>query len=123
MNKLKWSHYQVAVRILRYINGTLKYVVLFPSGVKSKSKQICYSYSDWYGDRVDKRSTSEYFFKYLGGPISWCSEKKPVVALSTCEAEYIPCALSGCQTIWLMNLLKDLKIKVNKPVKLTINNK
>ncbi|XP_050897717.1 uncharacterized mitochondrial protein AtMg00810-like [Lathyrus oleraceus] len=35
MNKPKWSHYQVVVRILRYIKGTLKYGVLFPSGVKS----------------------------------------------------------------------------------------
>lgn len=32
MSKPKWSHYQAAVRILRYIKGTLKYGVLFPSG-------------------------------------------------------------------------------------------
>src|SRR4051812_19910834 len=31
MNKPKWSHYQGAVRILRYIKGTLKFGVLFPS--------------------------------------------------------------------------------------------
>lgn len=36
MNKLTWSQYQVVVR-------TLKYGVLFPSGVKSESELMCYS--------------------------------------------------------------------------------
>lgn len=97
--------------------------MLFPSGVKSKSELMCYLDSDWCGDKVDRRNTSRYFFKYLGGPTSWCSNKQPMVVLSTCEAEYIVGALSVCQAIWLMKLLKDLKIKVNKPVKLMIDNK
>ncbi|XP_050876697.1 secreted RxLR effector protein 161-like [Lathyrus oleraceus] len=96
MNIPKWLHYQVDVKILRYIKGTLMYRVLFPSGVKSESELVCYSDSDWCGDRVNRRSTSRYFFNYLGGPISWCSK---VVALSTCEVEYIACALSACQAI------------------------
>lgn len=99
VNKSKWSHYQVDVRILRYIKGTLKYEVLFPSGVKSNSKLICYSDSDWCEDRVGRRSTSGYCFKYLGGHISWCTKKQSVVALSTCEAEYIVGVLSVFQAI------------------------
>ena len=31
MSNSKWSHFQAAVRILRYIKGTLRYGVLFPS--------------------------------------------------------------------------------------------
>ena len=46
MCKPKWSHYQVVVRILRYIKGTLKYEVLFSSGEKVKSKPMYYSDSD-----------------------------------------------------------------------------
>ena len=87
MSKPKWSHYQAAVRILRYVKGTLKYGVLFPSGRKIESELLSYSDSDWCGDRVDRRNTSGYLFKFLGGHISWCSKKQPVVALSTCEAE------------------------------------
>ncbi|XP_058782332.1 uncharacterized mitochondrial protein AtMg00810-like [Vicia villosa] len=37
MNELKWSHYQVVVRILRYIKGTLKFGVMFPSGDECES--------------------------------------------------------------------------------------
>ncbi|XP_050918678.1 secreted RxLR effector protein 161-like [Lathyrus oleraceus] len=101
INKPKWSHYQVVVRILRYIKETLKYGVLFPSGVKYESELMCYSDSNWCGDRVDRRSTSGYFFKYLGGPISWFSKKKLLVALSLCEDGYIAGALSACQAIGL----------------------
>ncbi|XP_050898016.1 secreted RxLR effector protein 161-like [Lathyrus oleraceus] len=97
MNKSKWSHYQANVRILRCIKWTLKYEVLFLSDVEIDSKLICYSDSDWCGDKVDRRSTFRYLFKYLGGPISWCSKKKPVIALSTYEVEYIAGALTTCQ--------------------------
>lgn len=82
-----------------------------------------YSDSDWCGDRVGRRSTYGYLFKLLGSPISWCSKKKPVIALSTCEAEYIACDVAACQAVWLLNLLQDLKIKVNKTLKLMIDNK
>ena len=31
--------------------------------------------------------------------------------------------MTACQVVWLLNLLQDLKIKVNKPLKLMIDNK
>lgn len=37
--------------------------------------------------------------------------------------KYIVSALSACQALWLMNLLQDFKIRVNKPVKLMIDKK
>ena len=46
MSKPKWSHYQAAVRIQRYVKGTLKYEVLFPFGRKIKSEFLSYSDSD-----------------------------------------------------------------------------
>ncbi|XP_050885293.1 secreted RxLR effector protein 161-like [Lathyrus oleraceus] len=121
MSKLNWSHYQVVVRILRYIKGTLKYGILFSYGVDSKL--MSYSNSDWCDDRVDRRSTSGYLFKFMGSLISWCSKKQSVVTLSTCEAKYIAGDVTACQVVWLLSLLQDLNIKVNKPLKLMIDNK
>ncbi|XP_050889354.1 secreted RxLR effector protein 161-like [Lathyrus oleraceus] len=99
LSKPKWSHYQIAVRILRHIKGTLNYGVLFPSGVETDSKLLSYSYSDWRGDRIDRRSTSEYLFKFLGSHISWCSKKQPIVALLTYELEYIAGVVTACQVV------------------------
>jgi len=46
-----------------------------------------------------------------------------VVALSSCEAEYITEAFAASQAIWLNSLLKEIKIEVKKPLKLLIDNK
>ncbi|XP_058733630.1 secreted RxLR effector protein 161-like [Vicia villosa] len=90
---------------LRYIKGTLKFGVLFPCGGMTDSELMSYFGSDWWGDRVDRRSTSGYLFKFLGGHISWYFKKQHVVALSTCEAEYIAGVVAACQVVWLLNLL------------------
>lgn len=66
MSKPKWYHYQAVVRILRHVKGTLKHRILFPSRKSDDVDLIGCSDSDWYGDRVDRRSTIGYLLKYLG---------------------------------------------------------
>jgi len=79
-----------AKRILRYLKGTLNYGILFPhQKEKGELYLTTYSDSDWCGDKMERRSTSSYVFLLCGAPISWSSKKQYVVALSTCEAEYI----------------------------------
>lgn len=39
--------------------------------------------SDWAGCLDDRKSTSRYIFFLGSGPISWCSKKQDVVALSS----------------------------------------
>lgn len=123
MCKPKRSHYQVAVKILKYVKETLRHGILFPSVVSDDAEMICYSDSNWCGVRVDRRNTIRYMFMYQRAQISQCFKKKPVVALSACEAEYTVDALLACQTVWPMNLLQELKFKVNKLDKLIIYNK
>ncbi|CAJ2645382.1 unnamed protein product [Trifolium pratense] len=117
------SHMKAAMRILRYIAGTLDFGILFPkSAVNAKSEIICYSDADWCGDKVDRRSTTGYFFKYLNASVAWCSRKQPIVALSSCEAEYIAGSYAACQALWINSVLKELKINVKKPITLQIDN-
>jgi len=40
--------------------------------------------------------------------VAWQSQKQKVVALSSCEAEYIAGAGAACQVVWLMRLLKEV---------------
>ena len=81
------SHMAAAKHILRYLKETTGYGLLFPVSLnKSEDCLEAWSDSDWCGDKVGRKSTYGYFFKYLKAPISWCSKKQTVVALSSCEA-------------------------------------
>jgi len=81
MDDPRISHMKAARRNLRYLKGTINYGIFSPASSDDNDAVItCYSNSDWCGDKSDRRSTTGYFFKVFGAPISWCSRKQPVVA-------------------------------------------
>jgi hypothetical protein len=45
-----------------------------------------------------------------------------VVALSTCEAEYMTATVAACQGVWLARLLGDLRSKAVECVELNVDN-
>jgi hypothetical protein len=61
-----------------------------------------YTYSDWMGSTVDRKSTSRYCFS-LGS-----SRKQGSIAQSTAEAEYISASAVSREAMWLRKLLSDL---------------
>ena len=75
------------------------------------------------GDVDDRKSTTGVFFFLSRSPISWQSQKEKVVALSSCEAEYIAATTAACQGIWLARLLADLKNEEVGSVMLKVDNK
>ncbi|MCI34368.1 copia-type polyprotein, partial [Trifolium medium] len=89
MNSPKKSHLIAAKRVLRYVKGTIKYGLLFPThSGEAQMELIGYTDSDWCGDKVDRRSTSGYVCMLNDTTVCWSSKKQPVTALSSCEAEY-----------------------------------
>jgi len=56
-------------------------------------------------------------------PISLCSKRQSVVALSSCEAEYIASAKVACQSLWWESVLEELRLEYKKPVQLQVDNK
>ena len=100
MNDPRKSHLTAAKRIMRYVKGTLKLGLMFPTTNKEgEAKLEGYSDSDWCGDGMDRRSTSSYLFKFNDAAISWCTKKQLVIALSSCEVEYIAGTFAACQAI------------------------
>ncbi|GKA86459.1 retrovirus-related pol polyprotein from transposon TNT 1-94 [Tanacetum coccineum] len=68
----------------------------------------------------------KHLFRYLlnsHGQVSWKSKKQVVVSRSSAEAEYRAMALTCCEVIWLVSLLKDLGLKHLGPVDLKCDNK
>ena len=71
----------------------------------------------------DGKSTSGYAFHIGSAIFSWSSKKQQIVALSTCEAEYIAAAACTCQAMWLGYILGELNLVEEGPVKIYVDNK
>ncbi|KAJ1261687.1 hypothetical protein BS78_09G049600 [Paspalum vaginatum] len=54
--------------------------------------------------------------------VSWQWQKQKVVALSSCEAEYIAAATAACQGIWLARRLGDLRNVPPEAADLKVDN-
>jgi hypothetical protein len=110
---------------MRYIKGTIDHGVLMPSqnSTNKKISVLGYSDSDWGGDQDDKKSTAGYLFMLGGALICWSSRKQGIVALSSCEAEYVAASYAACQAVWIEMLLEELMVSDTIKVKLFVDNK
>jgi hypothetical protein len=125
MEAPRQEHLAAVKRVLRYVAGTLQWGLHYYPGNKNGGvpKLLGYSDSDLAGDVNDRKSTSGLIFFMAGGPVAWQSAKQKVVALSSCEAEYIAAAAAACEAVWLARLLAELVGgKVLAP-KLKVDNK
>jgi hypothetical protein len=116
------QHWAAVKQILRYVKGTIGYGCVYQAGAGSETV-TGYSDSDHAGDQDDRKSTTGVLFFLGSGVITWSSQKQNIVALSSCEAEYIAASTAACQAVWLSRLLGEVIGTEPKKVKLLIDNK
>ncbi|KAL8166183.1 hypothetical protein V2J09_007682 [Rumex salicifolius] len=88
------THMNDVKQILRYVKGTLNLGCVY---VKEQPKEELIGYcSDLAGDIDDRKSTTGVIYFLGSNPITWVSQKQRVVALSSCEAEYIAATTGAC---------------------------
>ena len=103
-------------RLIRYLKDTRTKGIIYSaqSNPVITDDNAChikgYTDSDWVGDVSTCKSTSGYLFLGARAPIAWGSNKQPIVALSTCEAEYIAASVVSREAIWLRNLLAEIDL-------------
>ena len=113
------EHLAVMKRVLRYA-GTLHFGCHYKR--KKDPQLVGYSDSDMAGDIDTRKSTSGILFFLGDNTITWQSQKQKIVALSSCEAEYIAASTGACQGMWLARLLAELKGEEANTVTLKIDN-
>ena len=69
-----------------------------------------------------RKSISGYVIVCGGGPLTWSSKQQTIVALSSCEAEYIACAHCARQIVWLRSLFEELGFVQSDPTLLRCDN-
>jgi hypothetical protein len=93
---------------LRYVKGTQDTGIKYTSSDSKTVKQEAFSDAHYAGDVKDRKSVTGYVIMMSGGPISWCSRKQSIVALSTTEAEIIGAAECCKELKYLKMLIEDL---------------
>jgi len=107
--------------MLRYVKGTSSYGIQY---FKNQSDELIgYSDSDWSGDKDDRKNTAAYVLMFGNTTFSLSSKKESVVALSSCEAEYIAASMTACQAQWISMLLMELQLVKDEKMELIINSK
>lgn len=72
----------------------------------------------------DKAEVYGYAYSdFNGASISWILRKQWIVALPSCEAEYVVTSYETCQALWIKMLLEELKMIESKKMKLFVDNK
>jgi len=116
------EHLQAVKRILRYVAGTLDYGLVYKR-IPGTASFVGYCDSDLAGDVDTSKSTSGTMFFLSGCLVCWQSIKQKVVALSSCEAEYIAAASAATQALWLSRLLGELLGSKVDVVELKVDSK
>uniref|UniRef100_A0ACD5TXY1 Uncharacterized protein n=1 Tax=Avena sativa TaxID=4498 RepID=A0ACD5TXY1_AVESA len=118
------SQHMAAVKhIIRYVSGTGGHGCRYERHGSLEPKLVGYTDSDLAGDADDRKSTSGMAFFLGSSCVTWASQKQKIVALSSCEAEYIAAATAACQGVWLSRLIGELSGRAPTEVKLLIDNK
>ena len=117
-----FAHLVLAKRVLRYLKYTLTKGLTF---VKSSdgSAIVGYCDSDW-GGSLDRHSISGYCYvlNKKGPLISWRCSKQRIIALSSCEAEYVALTVAIQEAKFLRQLLADIQGCTTSGVKLYADN-
>jgi hypothetical protein len=92
------EHQQAVKRIIRYVAGTLDHDLYYPR-CPGEAHLVEYNDSDHADDIDTSKSTSGILFFFSKCLISWQSVKQQVVALSSCEAEYIAASTASTQPL------------------------
>ncbi|KAI3644889.1 hypothetical protein MP228_011053 [Amoeboaphelidium protococcarum] len=100
------KHWTAVKRICKYLKGTSKLGIQL--GGEHGTVIQGWSDADWAGDIDGRKSTGGYLFKLANSPVSWQSKLQNIVALSSCESEYIALSNSAQEAIWLRRLLQEI---------------
>ena len=111
---------QAAYRVLQDIKGSPRKGPFFPSNSDLQVKAYCDA--DWVGCPDTRRSLTSYSVFLGESLVSWRSKKQSTVSRSSIEAEYRAMATTTCEVVWILQLLRDLRVDHPKSAMLICDN-
>jgi hypothetical protein len=119
MQEPRESHLNSAKRVLRYIQGTKYFGLLYKRN--KNFTLVGYLDVDFVGDIDDRTSTSDSLMNMGSATISWNCKKQTTIVNSLVEVEYISAWKATCEIVWLRIILQDLDETQKSPTTLLID--
>ncbi|KAH9135158.1 hypothetical protein AeRB84_019310 [Aphanomyces euteiches] len=114
------SHWRMAKRVLKYLQGTKHLGIKYDEGASARPK--AFSDAVFANDKQDSKSITGSVIIMGGGAITYMSKKQSLVGQSTTEVEYIAAAETAKNLIWLHELLHEMKVKIDLPIEMFVDN-
>ncbi|CAM8907759.1 unnamed protein product [Rhodiola kirilowii] len=109
------KHWQAMKYLLRYFSGTKNLGLIYGEHA-SKTNLTGYVDSDYASNKDTRKSTTSFFFTWAGNCITWKSQQRSIVTLSSTEAGYIAVVEAAKEAIWLKGVLNEIHGVVFVPV-------
>lgn len=115
---LNWD---MAKRILRYLKGTRTLGITYRREGESQIRG--YSDADWAGDPKDRKSTIASLVMFMGGAISWRTNKwEASTPTSSCESEYYGVSETVKEALWFRSFLSEIGRPMDAPFPIHTDN-
>jgi len=113
------THWTAAKRVMRYFQGTLDLGITY---TPSEEDPEIFSDANWGTCPIDRKSVSGYAVMFGNAAVSWYSKKKPTVALSTMEAEYMAVSNATRKSLSIRELITELGLPPRGPTTIHVDN-
>jgi hypothetical protein len=115
--------YKEMLRVIKYTLDTPNRGLKIEPRVENNMWSILlFTDSDWAGDKDSRKSITGFMLFLNGVLVSWRSKAQQAVALSSSEAEYYALSEAVKEIPFIVQLLLFMKIKVELPVKVLVDN-
>lgn len=121
MQKPREGHMEAALRVVRFLKGTVGQGILLKS--ETDLQVSIYCDADWAACPLTRRSLTAYVAMIGGSPVSWKTKKQKVMSHSSAEAEYRAMSIATREVQWLRQLLRDLGFTQKTPSRLYCDSK
>jgi hypothetical protein len=123
MDRAMEGHMKELCRVIKYAIDTKdKGLKLRPEETDNKWRIKAYSDADFAGDKETRISVTGYIIYFMNVPICWRSRGQKGVTLSTTEAEYVACSEVVKEILFILYLLRHMKIEVELPIRVNVDN-
>ncbi|CAL9233873.1 unnamed protein product [Arabidopsis halleri] len=121
MQAPKEDHWLAALKVVRYLKGTLGQGILLRAESSFHLNGWCDS--DWDSCPLSHRSTTGWIVQLGSSPVSWKTKKQNTSSASSAEAEYRAMNAVTKELLFLKNLLHELGVDHEGPMTISCDSK